>query len=155
MLFSGGRQLNSTDGGCMFVFRRATISVVTLAFAGLAAVARADDGSVKATIKAQGHAIKQSPQLKRLLKGTKFTANQTPQLIKLCQALEGKLSHAANVVSRTTASTAIGRAGKKDWVKGVRGLAHGFSQLVTALKDVEHGNKTAGQTEAATALTTS
>ena len=140
----------------MLVLRRCTISLVTLALvlAGMATVAQANDASVRATIKAQTRAINQSPQLKGLLKGTKIKLSQAPQLIKLCHALAGKLDHAAGVVAQTTASTAQGRLGKTNWVKGARGLAHGFSQLETALKDLEHGNKSAGQTEAASALKT-
>jgi len=140
----------------MLVFRRCTIPLVTLALAlaGMATVAQANDASVRAAIKAQTPAINQSPQIKGLLKGAKVKATKVPALIKLCQTLEGKLDHAAAVVAKTTASTAQGKAGKSNWVNGARGLAHGFSQLVIALKDDEHGNKSAGQTEAAAALKT-
>ncbi len=140
----------------MLIVRRCAISMVTLTLmlAGMATVAQANDATVRATIKAQTHSINQSPQLKGLLKGTKIKPSQAPQLIKLCHALAGKLDHAAAVVAKTTASTAQGKLGKTNWVKGARGLAHGFSQLETALKDLQHGNKSAAQTEAATALKT-
>ncbi len=140
----------------MRVVRPCSISLVIVAVAlvGTASVAQANDVSVEAAIKAQDRAISQSPQVKRLLKTKKFTAGQAPKAIKLFQPLVARFAHAAMVVGKTTASTAQGQAGKSNWVKGVRGLAPGFSQLVTALKDDEHNNKTAAQTGAAAAVKT-
>lgn len=141
----------------LLIVRSCTISLVTIAvaLAGLATVAQADDAGVKAAIKAQDHQLTLSPQLKQLLHTKKsITAAQAPAAIKACQGLERRLNHAAGVVAKTSGSTAAGKAGKRDWVKGVRDLAHGFSQLTTALKDIEHGNKSAAQTRAAAALKT-
>jgi hypothetical protein len=135
------------------VLGRFTLSLATLAivFGGGAAQASANDTGVRSAIKAQDRAIKQSPQLKRLLNGT-VKSSQTSEAIKLCHAFAGKLDHAAAKVAKTKASSPTGIAGEKNWVAGVRELAHGFSQLATALKDEQHGNKPAAKKEARAAV---
>lgn len=137
------------------VLGRFTLSLATLAvvLGAVAVQATASDMSVKAAIKAQDRAIKQTPQLKRLLNGT-VRSSQISEAIKLCRAFESKLDDAAAAVAKTHASTADGAAGKKDWVTGVRGLAHGFSQFTAALKDQQQGNKPAAKTKARAALKT-
>jgi hypothetical protein len=137
------------------VLGRFTLSLATLAiaFGGAAAQASANDTSVKTVIKAQDRAIKASPQLKRLLNGTVKTS-QISEAIKLCHAFARKLDHAASTVAKTSASTPNGIAGEKNWVTGVRELAHGFSQLATALKDEQGGNKAAAKREVRAAVKT-
>ena len=104
--------------------------------------------SVRAAIKAQDHAVKQSPAFKRLKHFKANTPAQAMNLIPDFRALDKKLDLAATVVSKATASTAKEKVGQRDWVAGVRGLVRGISQLVVGLKDVEHGNKSAAKAEA-------
>jgi hypothetical protein len=140
----------------MHGLRVSALSLVTMAVVvlGLAGTAGARSMSVTAAIKAQDRAVKHSTALKKLSRLNASTPAQAKKVIPDLQALEKKLDQAATAVSKATASTPRQKAGQKDWVGGVRGLAHGFAQLVIALKDVEHGNKTAARAEAVTAQKT-
>ena len=110
--------------------------------------------SVTAAIKAQDHAVNHSSAIKKLEHFHAKTPAQAKKLIPDFQAAVKKLDHAASVVSRAAASTAKQRAGRKDWVDGVRGLGRGFSQLVGALKDIGHSNPSAAKTAALAAQRT-
>ena len=98
-----------------------------------------------------------SSTARRSTSSSTSTSGRTAQAKKAIldlQAAAKKVDHAASVVSKATASTAKQRAGQKDWVDGVRDLGRGFSQLVGALKDIEHGNMSAAKTAALAAQKT-
>jgi dihydroxyacetone kinase-like predicted kinase len=125
----------------------------TAMLAGTAA-AQAAATSVTTAIRSQDKAVRHNPAVKAL---AHFHANSPAQARKLIPEFEAAskaVNHAATVVSRASTSSAMQRAGQKDWVDGARELAHGFEQLTVALRDVERGDKTAAKREAVTAIKT-
>jgi hypothetical protein len=115
---------------------------------GFAASSEAASVSVTAAIKGQDQAVRHSPVLKKITHFRLTTPAQTKKLVVDLQTLDGRLDHAATVVSEATALTAKQKLGQKEWVGGVRELANGFSQFAVELKDIERGDKTAAKQEA-------
>ena len=137
----------------MSKLRRAMVSLTAVALlgAGGSATAGAAGLTVAAALKAHGSRGSQSPVIKQLQHLTVNTPAQAKKVIPDLNAAAQKLNHAAAVVSTATTSTARQPMGKKDWVAGVRDLARGFSLLVVALTDIEHGHKAAAKAEAVAA----
>ena len=129
-------------------WRMGMVAVTGVLCCGVPTAASAARVSVTSAIHAQDKAVKNSPAFKKLEHTTVNTPAQAKKVIPELTAAAKKLDQAATAVSKATATTTKQRAGQKDWVTGVRDLSHGFSQLVTALKDVEHGNQAAGKKEA-------
>jgi hypothetical protein len=127
----------------MHTARRWTLSVAiaALTVGGPAAIARADDAGIKATIEHQDRTISQSSQVKALSNTSNVKASEIPKLEKDIKAVVPKLTHAANAVSSKTASTAKGAAGQKAWVKGVRDVATGYRHVARELTDLGNGNR--------------
>ena len=134
--------------------RRCTIPLVTLAiaFTGVAGVASADDAGVISAIKHQASSLAANPEIRKLQHFDLKTAAEARKAIPVLRTVEGKLRHAANVVSRTHGSSTAGRAGKTEWVAGVRQLAFGYGQLVGACQDIEKGSVSSSNSEARRAV---
>jgi len=130
-----------------FKARAVSVIAVCLLAGATAGAAQAATPSVTTAIKAQDKAIKDSAVFKSLKHIKVNTPAQAKALIPKYQALQLKLQHAATVVSKASATGSEQRQGQKDWVGGVRELAHGVGLLDVALKDAVDGNKTAAKTE--------
>jgi len=125
------------------------VSVITagLLAGGMAGAAQAATPSVTTAIKAQDKAVKHSAAF-RSLKHIKITTPaQAKAAIPKYRALALKLEHAANVVAGASAKGATQKQGQKDWVEGVREVAHGIGLLDTALTDAVHGKGSAAKAE--------
>lgn len=130
--------------------RTRAVSVITacLLAGGMAGAAQAATPSVTAAIKAQDKAVKNSAVF-RSLKHIKITTPaQAKVAIPKYKALQLKLEHAATVVSAASAKGATQKQGQKDWVEGVREVAHGIGLLDTALTDAVDGKDAAAKAEA-------
>ena len=123
-----------------------------LAFTALAGVASADDIGVIAAIQHQAASLAASPEIRKLEHFDVKTKAQARKAIPPLRTLSSKLRHAANVVSRTHGSSAAGRAGKSDWVAGVRQLAFGYGELIGACRDLEQGAISSSNAEASRAI---
>ncbi len=132
------------------VARRCTIPLVTvaIAFAGVAGVASADDIGVISAIQHQARSLAANPEIRKLQHFDLKTTAQARKAIPVLRTVAGKLRHAANVVSRTHGSSTAGKAGKTEWVAGVRQLAFGYGQLVGACQDLEKGSVSSSNSEA-------
>ena len=138
------------------IVSRCTIGLVTaaVAFAGVAATASADNVGIVTAIQRQARSLAANPEIRKLQHFDLKTTAQARRAIPVLRTVEGKLRHAADVVSRTHGSTATGRAGKADWVAGVRGLAFGYSRLIVACRDLEQGRIGSSNTDARRAIKT-
>lgn len=114
---------------------------------GAAGAAQAATPNVKTVIKAQDRLIRKSPEYAKLKTISVQTPAQAQTVVVALGALHKALEHAATVVSKSSTTSARQRTGRNEWVKAARELAHGLTQLQTALRDAEHGNKTAAQAE--------
>lgn len=125
------------------------IRVVALpaVIAGLAfvpAVAEASNASVKQRI------IKANEALERPLdhyKSALATLSAEPtrahakKVGTTAKAVEKSLDHSASAVSKLSASSKRGKAGRNDWVSGVRHLATAYGDIVKEVKDLLKDDK--------------
>lgn len=130
---------------------RLALPAAIVALGALPAAAQASNASIKKEIKAQDKAVLHSSAYKKVEKELKkkspATRAELNKLAKECKALKGKIDSAASAVASESASTAKGKTGQKDWVDGVRDIAKGFGDVVTAIKDDENGDKAAAKRE--------
>lgn len=141
----------------MLVFRRCMVALAAVAAAlpAMGGIARADDAGVKAAIVRADRTLAHTPQLAKFEKGLKLnTPAKANKAIKELQPVVRKLRRVANDVAKTSASTAAGATGRRDWLAGTRDLARGLSQLVVSLRDIANGDKTAAKAEALKSLKT-
>jgi len=121
---------------------------------GLPAVANAGQPSVAAAVRAQNRSIKTTAALHKLKHIKVTNASSARKVIRPLRTLKRKFDHAATVVSHASATTSAQRTGRREWCAGVRRIAHGYAQMITALADVEHGHKSAAKQEVLTAVKT-
>ena len=129
-------------------------SVATVAVTlAVAAPAQAAGLDVKAAIVKQDRVARHSAALKRLDHTTLGSLSNPRKVIPEYRALARVLDRSATAVSRSTASTATERLGRRDWVMGARLEARAINQIVVGLGDSEHGNKAAAKRAAKKAVT--
>jgi hypothetical protein len=127
---------------------RALAAGVTLAATGLgAATAQASPSNVVTTVKAQEQIIRSSPAYRQLQNLKITTKAQAKVAIPTFAALDAKLKTAASAVSAASTTTPQQKQGQTDWVKGVRDLATGISDIEIGLKDAVANQIPAGKKE--------
>jgi hypothetical protein len=131
---------------------RGKSSVRTMVLGGLAATvllstsAGASTMTVTQAIKAQDKIVSRNAEYKSL-KHNNVKANtiaQAKALIPKLDSLKTAVARAATAVSHASA-TSSQKAGKSDWVKGVRLLATGLGDVASELRDIVHGKTTAAK----------
>lgn len=125
------------------------VSVITagLLAGGMAGAAQAATTSGTTAIKAQDKAVIDSAVFKSLKHVKLNTPAQAKAAIPKYKALQLKLEHAAAVVSQASTKGSKQKQGQKDWVGGVREVAHGIGLLDTALQDAVNGKAAAAKAE--------
>ena len=98
--------------------------------------------NVVTAIHQQDLVINASGAVQRLRHLEATSQNNPKKLYKPIEEIARKFSHAASVVSNSSAATARQRDGRHNWVSGVNEIAAGFYRLGRALHDVIHGAKT-------------
>ena len=126
-----------------------TAAAVTLGLSG--GVATASGQTVIQAIHAQDKIVHSNPGYRSLQNFSIRTVAQAKAAIPKLIAVEKLLTHAADAVQSASATPAQ-KAGQKDWVAGVRGVAKATGMLVVALQDVEQGKSSAANTEALAAV---
>jgi hypothetical protein len=109
--------------------------------------AQAGATTVTAAVKAQDRIVKNSVAYRSLKHFSANTPAAARRLVTEFKALQLRVEHAANVVSRASASGVRQKLGQREWVDGVRDLARGIGQLDVALEDIIHGRNATGRSE--------
>lgn len=126
---------------------RAISLLMAVALAVTAAgAAQAGTMPVTAAAKAQDRIIKHSAGYRSLRRIVDVrTRAQARIWIAKDAKLQHLLDHAATVVSHSSASSSRQRAGRRDWVIGVRSLARGIGQLDTGFRRMLQGRPAAAR----------